>query len=69
MQKIVIDIPDNKISFFLELVHNLGLKNIERLSKKQSEFIDDLKKSLNEVEMHQNGDIELQSAKDFLNEL
>jgi hypothetical protein len=69
MQRIVIDIPDNKINFFLELAHNLGLKNIKRLSSKQSEFIDDLKKSLNEVAMHQNGNIELQSANDFINEL
>lgn len=69
MQRIVIDIPDNKINFFMELVNNLGFKKVERLSKKQKEFVDDLKNSLNEVELHRQGKVKLQSAKDFLNEL
>jgi len=69
MQRIVLDIPDNKINFFMELVNNLGFNKVERLSNKQIEFIDDLKESLNEVELHRQGKIQLQSAKDFLNEL
>jgi hypothetical protein len=69
MQRIVLDIPDNKINFFMELVNNLGFKNVEKLSNKQIEFVDDLKSSLNEVELHRQGKIKLQSAKDFLNEL
>lgn len=69
MQRIVLDIPDNKINFFMELVNNLGFKNVEKLSDKQKEFVDDLKSSLNEVELHRQGKIKLQSAKDFLNEL
>jgi len=69
MQRIVLDIPDNKINFFMELVNNLGFKNVEKLSNKQKEFVDDLKSSLNEVEQHRQGKIKLQSAKDFLNEL
>lgn len=69
MQRIVMDIPDNKLSFFMELVNNLGFKNIEKLTNVQKEFVDDLKNSLNEVEQHRQGKIKLQSAKDFLNEL
>jgi len=69
MQRIVLDIPDNKINFFMELVNNLGFKNVEKLSDKQKEFVDDLKSSLHEVEQHRQGSIKLQSAKDFLNEL
>ena len=69
MQRIVLDIPDNKINFFMELVNNLGFKKVEKLSNKQMEFVDDLKDSLNEVEQHRQGKIKLQSAKDFLNEL
>ena len=69
MQRIILDIPDNKINFFMELVNNLGFKNVEKLSNKQKEFVDDLKNSLKEVELHRQGKIELQSAKDFLNEL
>lgn len=69
MQRIVLDIPDNKINFFLELVNNLGIKKVQRLSKEQKEFVDDLKDSLNEVELHRQGKIELQTARDFINEL
>jgi hypothetical protein len=69
MQRVVLDIPDNKINFFMELVNNLGIKKVQRLTSKQKEFVDDLKDSLNEVELHRQGKIKLQSARDFLNEL
>jgi len=69
MQRVVLDIPDNKINFFMELVNNLGIKKVQMLTSKQNEFVDDLKTSLNEVELHRQGKIKLQSARDFLNEL
>jgi len=69
MQRVVLDIPDNKINFFMELVNNLGFKKVQKLSAKQKGFVDDLKHSLNEVELHKQGKIKLQSARDFLNEL
>ena len=69
MQRIVIDIPDNKVNFFMELLNNLGLKKVRRLSVEQKEFVDDLKQSLNEVELHRQGKIKLQPARFLLNEL
>ena len=69
MQRLVLDIPDNKINFFMELVSNLGFEKVERLSNSQKMFVDDIKTSLKEVELHRQGKIKLQSAKDFLNEL
>jgi len=69
MQRIVLDIPDNKFQFFMELVNNLGFKEVMRLTKEQKKFIDDLKNSLKEVELHRQGKIKLQTARDFLNEL
>jgi hypothetical protein len=74
MQRIVIDIPDNKIDFFLELVKNLGFISEvkaegKKLTRKQQEFIDDLKQSIKEVELHRQGKIKLQTASEFLNEL
>jgi hypothetical protein len=69
MQRVVLDIPDNKIDFFMELVNNLGIKKVQRLTSKQKEFVDDLKHSLEEVEQHRQGKIQLQPARDFLNEL
>ncbi|TVQ13485.1 MAG: hypothetical protein EA361_09625 [Bacteroidetes bacterium] len=69
MQRIVIDIPDHKVNFFLELVNNLGFKKVKQISKEQKQFVDDLQHSLEQVKQHQEGKIKLQSAKEFLDEL
>jgi len=69
MQRVVIDIPDNKVNFFMELVKNLGIKKVKKLSGEQKEFVDDLQHSLEQVKQHQKGKIKLQTARDFLNEL
>jgi hypothetical protein len=69
MQRVVIDIPDNKFKFFMELVNNLGFKKVRKLTSQQKEFIDDTKKSLEQVEQHLKGEIKLKSADQLLNEL
>jgi len=69
MQRVVIDIPDNKFKFFMELVNNLGFKKVRKLSSEQQEFVDDLQHSLEQVKLMQEGKLEKQSAEDFLNEL
>ena len=69
MARIIIDIPDSKVSFFMELIKNLGIKKVQKLSDKQKSFVDDLQHSLEQVKQHQEGKIKLQSAEDFLNEL
>lgn len=69
MQRVIIDIPDNKLSFFLELVKNLGFKRVKRLTNEQKELVDDIKSSLKQVDDHQAGKIKLQSARDFVDEL
>ncbi len=69
MQRVVIDIPDNKINFFMELFSSLGIKKTKQLSNEQIEFVDDLKHSIREVEQHEKGNVQLQTADDFLNEL
>lgn len=69
MSRIIIDIPDSKVGFFMELIKNLGIKKVQKLSDKQESFVDDLQHSLEQVKQHQEGKIKLQSAEDFLNEL
>lgn len=69
MQRVVIDIPDNKFNFFMELVKNLGFKKVKQISKENKQFVDDLQHSLEQVKQHQEGKIKLQLAKDFLKEL
>jgi len=69
MQRIVLDIPDNKFNFFMELLKNLGIKKVKKLSSQQVQYIDGLNQALDEVEEHAKGNIDLQNAKDFLQEL
>jgi hypothetical protein len=71
---LVKNIPENKVPFFLELVHNLGFvteKKVEKkkLTPKQKAFVADLKQSLQEVELHLQGKKTLKSADQLLNEL
>lgn len=72
MKQVVLNIPENKYPFFMELVKSLGFVKVSeetKLTKKQQEFVDDLQHSLEQVKQHQEGKMKLQSAKDYLNEL
>ncbi|MCK5467674.1 MAG: hypothetical protein KAI99_04180 [Cyclobacteriaceae bacterium] len=72
MKQITLNIPENKYRFFLELVKNLGfikVKEEDNLSKDQREFIEDLKESLTQVDLHLKGQINLKSADELLGEL
>jgi len=72
MKQVTLNIPDNKYQFFMELVKSLRFVKVSaepNFSKEQMDFVDDLQDSLKQVELHQKGEIELQSAEDFLNEL
>ena len=69
MQRVVLDIPDNKVDFLMELLKNLGIKKVQRLSGKQKEFVEGTKKSLEQVEQHLKGEIRLKTADQLFNEL
>ncbi|WP_167608327.1 hypothetical protein [Maribellus sediminis] len=69
MQRIVLEIPDSKFNFFLELLKNLGIKKVKKLSPRHMEYVDGLNNALDEVEEHLGGDKYLQDAKDFIEEL
>ena len=70
--QITLEIPDEKYTSFMEVVKNLNFVKIrkeKKLNLHQQEFVDDLKNSLQEVELHLKGKIKLQSAREFLKEL
>ncbi len=69
MQRIILDIPDSKLNFILELLNNLGIKKVKKLSPQQVEYADGLNNALMEVEEHMQGENYLQNAKDFLEEI
>lgn len=72
MKQITLNIPENKYRFFLDLINNLGfikVKDDDNLSQDQREFVEDLKDSLAQVDLHLKGEINLKSADELLSEL
>ncbi len=72
MKQVVLNIPDNKYNFFMELIRSLDFVKIsgeEKLTKKQKEFVRGTKNSLQQVEQHLKGKIKLKTADQLYNEL
>ena len=74
MTELTINIPDSKLPFFFLLAKELDFivvdekKTAKKLTSKQKKWVDDFKSSLNEVDLHMQGKIELKSAKQLLDE-
>jgi hypothetical protein len=72
MKQIVLNIPDNKYRFFMELIKSLDFVKIKKevsLTNEQKDFIEGTKKSLLQVDQHLKGEIKLKSAEKLLDEL
>jgi len=72
MKQVILNIPDNKYTFFMELVKSLTFVKVTEeaeISPKQKQYVNDLKDSLNQVEEHIQGKIKLKTADQLLNEL
>lgn len=70
--QVTLEIPDDKYASFMEVVRNIRFVKIrkeEKLTVAEQKFINGLKNSLNQVELHQKGKIQLKDAYDFLKEL
>jgi hypothetical protein len=66
MKQLTLNIVESKFQAFLEFVKTLDYVEIPEVDKKA---LDELQQSLNQVKLMQEGQIEKQSADDFLNEL
>ncbi|WP_158858037.1 hypothetical protein [Lunatibacter salilacus] len=70
MKKITINIPDNKYSFFLELVKNLGLEKVkEEPVNANQDALKGLEQGFKEVKMIQDGKMKGTPLNEFLDEL
>lgn len=68
--KIVIEIPDHKAIFGLEVLKNLSfIKKVKPLSTSASQLWENLKDAANDVKLHKEGKLQLKNAQDLLNEL
>ncbi|MHC1775077.1 MAG: hypothetical protein AB9834_06630 [Lentimicrobium sp.] len=66
MKQLTLNISDSKFQTFLEFIKTLDYVEVPEADKKS---LNELQNSLNQVKMMQEGNLEKQSANDFLNEL
>jgi len=69
--KVILDIKDNRIPFFMELVKSLENISVVKEVKndQKSRFIEEMAEAFNDVKLHEQGKIKLKSAKSLLDEL
>lgn len=70
--QVTLEIPDDKYASFMEVVRNIRFVKVrkeEKLTPSQKEFVNGLKNSLEQVELHLQGKIQLKDAYELLQEL
>jgi hypothetical protein len=71
--KVTLDINDNKAGAFLNFIKSLDFIRIQTKEEydepTKQEILDSINQGMKEVKLHSEGQKELQTAKDFLNEL
>lgn len=69
MKQVILNIPDNKYSFFIELIKNLKFVKVKEESAINEEALKSLEQGFKEIKLIQDGKLKSRPAKDFLNEL
>ena len=68
--KVLVDIPDNKAPFGMELLRSLSfVKEVKPFSMVKAQLLEDLQEAAKEVNEHKKGNKKLKSAQELLNEL
>lgn len=69
--KVILDIQDNRVPFFMELLKSLDYISILKEIKDEgkSKAIQDLTEAFNDVKLYEEGKKSLKSAKDLLDEI
>ena len=67
--KMTIEVRDDKEAFILELLKNFSFVKLDEASKEKARVLEGLEQGLKEAKMAERGEIKLQSAREWLNEL
>lgn len=67
--KILLDIKDNKVFFFMELLKSFNFVKAEPLSDEKALIIKEIKTAVHEINLIKKGKRKARNAEDFLNEL
>jgi hypothetical protein len=67
--KVLLDIPDSKASFFMELLKNFSFIKAKPLSTYKAKVLEDVKEAVEEMKLIKAGKLEARDAEDLFNEL
>jgi hypothetical protein len=68
--KIILDIKDNKVAFFMEVLKNFSfIKQVTPISNVKANLINDIKESMDEFKLVKEGKLEAKNAEDLIIEL
>ncbi len=67
--KVILDIPDNKASFFMELLKSFSFVKTKTISPEKAELMEDIKEAVDNLNLVKQGKLKARPAKDLLNEL
>ncbi len=70
MKQIILNVPDSKFKFFMELIHDFSYIKVEKsVNLSNDEIIEGIKTGLNEVHLIEKGEMKASTLKELLNEL
>ena len=68
--KILLDIQDNKASFFMEVLKNFAfVKKATQISDAKADLMQEIREAVEELNLVKNGKLEARNAKDLIDEL
>jgi hypothetical protein len=67
--KMLLEVPDNKTTFFLELLKNLSFIKVKPLSDTKAKVLEDVKEAVEEMKLIKAGKLNARNAEDLINEL
>jgi len=67
--KVLIDIPDNKAAFFMELLKSISYVKAKPITDEKALLMSEIKEAVEEMKLIRAGKKKARNAEDFLNEL
>jgi hypothetical protein len=67
--KLLLEIPDNKASFFMELLKNFSFVKAKTLTPHRAKILEDVKEAVEEMKLVKAGKMEARNAEELFNEL
>lgn len=67
--KLIIDVKDQKVPFFMELINNLSFVKASPVSKEKALLIAEIEEAVNNVRLVKEGKMEAKSLHELLNEI